>query len=348
MSAQDAQKQKRPRLRQLGIKIGELPIGRRNSITDVPGVKVGHTTVTTGKDVRTGVTIVFPHDGNLYQDKVKAALVVGNGYGKLVGATQIRELGELESPIALTNTLNVHLVADALLGWMLALKGNEKVRSLNVVVGETNDGGLNDIRGRHVTQAHVRAALDTASTDEIAEGSIGAGTGTRCMGWKGGIGTSSRKVNGYTVGVLVQTNFGGTLRIGGHIVSRAALEKEAGSDEHGRKEDEHGSCMIVVATDAPLETRNLQRLAKRALAGMAKTGASFSNGSGDYVLAFTTNRDPNKKVLANRDMTPLFIAVADATEEAILNSLLKATSVKSSIGEAKAIPIEALRRFLGK
>jgi len=334
----------RPRLRGLGITIGKLETGKWNAITDVPGVRVGHTTVVEADDVRTGVTVVLPHAGNLFRDKVPATLVVGNGYGKLVGATQLEELGELESPIALTNTLNVHRVADALLSWMLARPGNEHVRSLNVVVGETNDGHLNDIRGRHVSAQHVEAALANAKSGPVVEGSVGAGTGTRCLGWKGGIGTSSRKVGGHTIGVLVQTNFGGTLRIGGREVSPSDLEPDA--EKRRRDDDEHGSCMIVVATDAPLETRNLSRLGKRALAGMAKTGASFSNGSGDYVLVFSTAREPGRVPVANRDMTALFLAVVDATEEAILNSLLAATTVTSRYGEARAIPIAALRRFL--
>ena len=340
--------QDRPRLRDLGIEIGRLETGKWNAITDVPGVRVGHATLVRGDDVRTGVTVVLPHDGNVYRDKVPATLVVGNGYGKLVGATQLVELGELESPIALTNTLNVHRVADALLGWMLRRKGNENVRSLNVVVGETNDGRLNDIRGRHVTADEVAYALDNAKSGAVTEGSVGAGTGTRCFGWKGGIGTSSRKLGKHTVGVLVQTNFGGTLRIGGRVVTRRDLEPDAPESRREDEEDEHGSCMIIVATDAPLETRNLARLGKRALAGMAKTGASFSNGSGDYVLVFSTARGDSQKPIPNSQMTGLFVAAADATEEAILNSLLAATTVKSKFGEAKAIPIPALERALGR
>ncbi|MFQ5506698.1 MAG: P1 family peptidase, partial [Planctomycetota bacterium] len=260
----------RPRAREAGITIGQLPTGRWNAITDVPGVRVGHETLIRGDSVRTGVTVVLPHGGNLFQEKVPAALVVGNGFGKLVGATQVRELGELESPIALTNTLSVHRVADALLGYMLARRGNESVHSINVVVGETNDAGLNDIRGRHVRGEQLRAALERAAPGPVEEGSVGAGTGTRCLGWKGGIGTASRVIGGHTLGVLVQSNFGGKLRIAGQKLPPPPQRREE------EPEEEAGSCMILVATDAPLESRNLERLAKRALGGMARSGASFS------------------------------------------------------------------------
>lgn len=341
----------RPRAREIGIRIGKLPTGEWNAITDVAGVQVGHATLIEGDRVRTGVTVILPHPGNLYGEKVPAAIVVGNGYGKLIGITQVRELGEIESPIALTNTLNVGKVADALVAFMLEQDGNERVRSINVVVGETNDGGLNDIRGRHVGERDVRAALAAAKSGPVAEGSIGAGTGTRCFGFKGGIGTASRAVMGYVVGVLVQTNFGGSLKVAGREVPGSVLRPP-----EGRKNDEHGSCMIVVATDAPLASRNLERLGKRALAGMARTGASFSNGSGDYVIAFSTAKElrisarrrrptTGAPVLRNDRMSALFVAVAEATEEAILNALCRATTVESSLGKARALPVDRLRRW---
>ncbi len=337
----------RPRVAEAGIRIGTLPPGKHNAITDVAGVRVGHATVHKGDRVRTGVTVVLPHGGNLFRDKVPAAIHVGNGFGKLMGATQVQELGNIESPIALTNTLNVGKVADALVAHMLALPGNEKVRSINVIVGETNDGGLNDIRGRHVEARHVEQALAAAKTGPVAEGSVGAGHGTICFGWKGGIGTASRRAGEYTVGVLVQSNFGGTLRVAGTPVPRHLGP--------ARKDD--GSCMIVVATDAPLCHRNLERLAKRALAGMARTGASFSNGSGDYVIAFSTAKELRVRpggdktgaaVLKNERMTPLFRAVAEATEEAILNSLFQATTVSSSKRTVSAIPLDKLLPLLRK
>lgn len=308
------------RARDKGIQIGRFAPGEFNAITDVPGVKVGHRTVREGA-VRTGVTVIRGPRENPFQTKYPAALAVANGYGKLVGATQIVELGELESPIALTNTLSVHRVADAMLGWLLELPGNEDVKSINVVVGETNDGRLNDIRGRHVTEEHVISALESATGGAVAMGDVGAGTGTLCLGYKGGIGSSSRIVGEFTIGVLVQSNFGGELRVAG---GNATAQRDR-SDEDER-EDEDGSCMIVVVTDAPIDTRNLERLARRSFAGMARTGASFSNGSGDYAIAFTTSRATfdGGRCLGNRLMTPLFVAVADATEEAILDSMLLA------------------------
>jgi D-aminopeptidase len=338
----------RPRARELGIVIGSLPVGPRNAITDVAGVRVGHATVIRGKNVRTGVTVVLPHGGNLYRDKVPAAVYVGNGYGKLVGTTQVEELGELESPIALTNTLNVGKIMDAMVAHMLAIPGNEKVRSINVVVGETNDGGLNDIRGRHVTAAHLQSALAGASATELREGCVGAGTGTICFGWKGGIGTASRRVDKAMVGVLVQTNFGGALTIKG-LAMQGRLSRATG----GKIKDD-GSCMIIVATDAPIRARNLRRLAQRALVGMARTGASFSNGSGDYVIAFSTaaavrvgNPRPGPEV-PNAKMTPLFKAVAEATEEAIVNSLCRATSMTGSGRRVPAIPVARLKAIFAK
>lgn len=350
------------RPRDLGIRIGELAPGEHNAITDVAGVRVGHTSVVRGDSVRTGVTVVLPHGENVYQSKLPAALAVGNGFGKLVGATQLMELGELESAIALTNTLNVGKVADALVAWMLEREGNEGVRSINVVVGETNDGRLNDIRGRHVEAEHVRAALRDAAPGIVRAGSVGAGTGTRCFGFKGGIGTSSRIAGQYTLGVLVQTNFGGTLRIDGRRVPESLLygeRQKRRDEEHEHDDDTPGSCMIVIATDAPLDAHRLQRLAKRAFVGMARVGASFSNGSGDYAIAFSTaaecripQRSPGvdtvgAPVLRNDRMTPLFVAAADATEEAILDSLFRAQTVTSKFGRVEALPLERIERWLG-
>jgi D-aminopeptidase len=342
----------RPRVRDAGIVIGEMPTSKHNAITDVEGVQVGHATVVRGDDVRTGVTVIKPHGGNLYQEKVPAAIYVLNGYGKLVGSTQVAELGELESPIALTNTLNVGKVMDAMVGYMLDLPGNENVRSVNVVVGETNDGRLNDIRGRHVTAAHVTSALKSAAPGAVTEGAVGAGKGTICYGWKGGIGTSSRRTGGHTVGVLVQTNFGGRLTIAGVPVYKK-LRRGRGREPA----PEDGSCMIVVATDAPLSARNLGRLARRAIAGMTRTGASFSNGSGDYVIAFSTAKElrirPSKgttgaPVIATGQMSRLFRAVAEATEEAILNSLFRAETTMGSGHTARALPIEEVKKLVVK
>lgn len=344
----------RMRARDAGIIIGDLDPGPLNALTDVPGVLVGHSTVDEGDAVRTGVTVILPHGGNLFSEKVPAAISVQNGFGKLMGFTQVEELGNIESPIALTNTLNVGKVADALIAHMLGVPGNESVRSINVIVGETNDGRLNDIRGRHVTNEHVLAAIKTAAGGPVPEGSVGAGTGTICFGWKGGIGTASRKVGGCTLGVLVQTNFGGSLTIAGVPVYR-----ELSPNKEKEKTDEDGSCMIVVATDAPLDSRNLERLAKRSFGGMARTGASFSNGSGDYCIAFSTaaqlrigsknrSQDFAASPLSNEETSPLFKAVIEATEEAIINSLCAATTVSSRYGEARAIPIEDLRKIFGR
>ena len=342
----------RPRARDLGIVIGSLPVGPRNAITDVAGVRVGHATVVRDKNVRTGVTVVLPHGGNVYRDKVPAAVYVGNGYGKLVGITQVEELGELESPVVLTNTLNVGKMMDAMVAHMLAIPGNERVRSINVVVGETNDGGLNDIRGRHVSAEHLQSALADASATDVREGCVGAGTGTICFGWKGGIGTASRRVDKTMVGVLVQTNFGGALTIKGVPIHERMNPSVGGKAPRKAKDD--GSCMIIVATDAPLRARNLSRLAQRALAGMARTGASFSNGSGDYVIAFSTaaavrvnNPRPGPEV-PNAKMTVLFKAVAEASEEAIVNSLCRATSMTGSGRTVPAIPIARLKAIFAK
>lgn len=342
----------RPRARDLGIRPGPFEPGPWNAITDVAGVKVGHATILEGDNVRTGVTAVLPHEGNLFRDKVAGAVHVFNAFGKLVGSTQVQELGQIETPILLTNTLSVWDAAAALADWMLARPGNEDVRSINPVVGETNDGGLSDIRGRHVKPEHVRKALEAAVSGSVTEGSVGAGTGTIAFGWKGGIGTSSRRLptnsGGFTVGVLVQTNFGGRLTIAGVPVWREL----APPGKVGPRAD--GSCMIVVATDAPLDSRQLGRLAARAGLGMARAGSSGSNGSGDYVIAFSTTnriragataREPSR--LREDDLSPLFEAVIDATEEAIDNSLLRATSVRGRDGNsAEAIPIDRLREIL--
>jgi D-aminopeptidase len=283
--------------------------------------------------VRTGVTVVLPHAGNLFREKVPAAIFVGNGFGKLVGSTQVDELGEIESPIFLTSTLNVARVADAAIDYMLALPGNEEVRSINIVVGETNDGRLNDIRGRHVNREHVLGAIASASSGPVQEGSVGAGTGTVAFDFKGGIGTSSRRAGAYTVGVLVQTNYGGDLTIAGAPVARSLRAAKKGSPD--------GSIMIVVATDAPVDARNLKRMGARAIMGMARTGGSGSNGSGDYAIAFSTVRSP-VTLVKNDDMSALFLATIEATEEAIYNSLFKATTV----GNVQALPIEATLEIL--
>jgi D-aminopeptidase len=342
----------RPRPAAAGVRIGSLPSGEHDAITDVPGVAVGHCTVRRGEDVRTGVTIVLPHGGNPFGEKVPAAIAAGNAFGKLIGGTQVRELGNLESPIALTSTLNAPKVADALIGWLLELPGNESVRSVNAVVGETNDGLLNDVRGRHVEAEHVRAALRDARSGAVAGGAIGAGTGTVCFGWKGGIGTASRRIDGWIVGVLVQTNFGGELTIAGVPVHRH-LQPPAGEAPAGRRD---GSCMIVVATDAPMQSRNLERLARRAFAGMARTGASFADGSGDYAIAFSTApslriRDDGQATtgaaeLRNESASPLFRAVAEATEAAIVDALFRATTTTGRGRTVQALPIEQVKALL--
>ena len=325
----------RPRLRDLGATIGTLPSGPLNAITDVEGVRVGHTTLIRGDNVRTGVTAILPHSGNLFQEKVPAAIFVGNGFGKIIGTTQVEELGEIETPILLTSTLNVPRVADALIDFMLALPGNENVRSINPVVAETNDGTLNDIRSRPVGRDEVFAALKSAASGPVEEGSVGAGTGTIAFGFKGGIGTSSRRVSGYTIGVLAQTNFGGSLTIAGVPV---------GEELRGAAKSGPGSCVMVIATDAPLDARNLKRIAARAIMGMARTGAAGSNGSGDYAIAFSTSR--GKPLLSNDAMSPLFLATIEATEEAIINSLLKAMTVTGNGHTAEALSIDATREIL--
>lgn len=345
----------------IGLKIGVLEPGKFNSITDVTGVKVGHTTLIKSNDIRTGVTAILPHTGNLFQEKVPAAIYVGNGFGKLAGSTQVKELGNIETPIILTNTLSVATAMEAVIEHTLSQKGNEQVQSVNAVVGETNDGGLNDIRGRHIQKADVLHAINTASDGMVAEGSVGAGTGTICFGFKGGIGTSSRKLpeslGGYTVGVLVQTNFGGVLEINGVPVGQA-LGQFSFSRELSKKSD--GSCMIVVATDAPLDGRNLERLAKRAFMALAKTGGIASNGSGDYVIAFSTDsslRIPHvartktlsTSLLVNDAVTPLFLAAIEATEEAVLNSLFMSTTMKGKDNrEIPGLPVEKVKEILRK
>jgi D-aminopeptidase len=346
----------RKRVRELGISPGILPVGQWNAITDVEGVRVGQVTLVDGDEIRTGVTAILPHDGNLFQEKVPAGMVVGNGFGKLTGSTQVEELGEIETPIVLTNTLSVPRAAEALIDWTLAQKGNEGVRSVNPVVGETNDGVLNNIRKMAVTKEHVREAIDKASSGPAAEGCVGAGTGTICFGWKGGIGTSSRvlpeKLGGYTIGAFVQTNFGGVLQIDGIPVGKQLGQYYLQEGLKGISVD--GSVMIVVATDAPLSDRNLKRLARRGLAGLARTGASMSNGSGDYVIAFSTaeevRRTPERrsKVWAypevpNDFMSPLFQAAIEATEEAIYNSLCRAETMTGHRGiTVSALPLDRL------
>jgi len=353
----------RPRVREWGLKIGVLEPGPLNAITDVAGVKVGHKTLIQGENIRTGVTAIIPHEGNVFQEKVPAAVYVANGYGKLTGSTQIEELGYLETPIILTNTLSVPVAAEAVIDYILSLPGNETVLSVNPVVGETNDGWLNDIRARVVTRQDVLDAIQKASSGPVEEGAVGAGTGTICFSFKGGIGTSSRRLppelGGYTIGVLVQTNFGGVLQIKGRQVERW-LKKQAASPSNHLTRQENGSCMVIVATDAPLDYRNLKRLAKRALLGIARTGGYYANGSGDYAIAFSTSpsvryRSGEKsltlqvEVLKNESMSPLFQAAAEAAEEAILNSLFKATSMTGSNGHtAEPLPIEKLKPWLEK
>ena len=336
----------RPRAREAGIAPGVLRPGKLNAITDVEGVKVGHVTLIEGEDVRTGVTAIVPHSSNLFVEKVPAAIYLGNGFGKLIGYSQVEELGNIETPILLTNTLNVGIVADGVIEYMLSLPGNENVMSINPVVGETNDGWLNNIRSRSVRQHHVCDAIEKATTGPVGEGSVGAGIGTRCFGFKGGIGTSSRRLSrtqgSYTVGVLVQSNFGGILTINGAPVGRELAEQKNSADEGG-------SCMIVVATDAPLLSRNLKRLAKRAVLGLARTGSVMNNSSGDYVIAFSTAKAVRqganrttvaRETLPNSRMDPLFRAAVEATEEAVYNSLFKATAISGRDGRfCEALPI---------
>jgi D-aminopeptidase len=325
----------RPRARDLGITVGVVPPGPLNAITDVAGVAVGQATVIRGDNIRTGVTAVLPHQRNLFQEKVAGAVFIGNAFGKLAGSTQVEELGEIETPILLTSTLNVWRVADSLVDYMLALPGNENVQSINPLVGETNDGYLNDIRGRHVGRDEVFAALRNAKTGAVEEGAVGAGAGTVAFGFKGGIGTSSRKLPaGYTVGVLVQTNYGGMLTIVGAPVGRELGQRSL----QGQLNTGKGSVMVVLATDAPVDARNLKRLAARAMLGLGRTGAAGSNGSGDYAIAFSTSHSPN--LLSNDAMSPLFVCAIEATEEAVYNSLFRATTTTSRGHTVEALPID--------
>ena len=364
--AQNPTPNSRPRARDLGIKVGVLPSGPLDAITDVAGVTVGHTTINRGDEIHTGVTAVLPHSGNLYREKVPGAIFVGNGFGKLAGSTQVDEMGDIETPILLTNTTSVPQVTDAVISYMFALPGNEDVLSINPVVGETNDGYLSDIRGRHVTPDDVFAAIKNAKSGRVEEGSIGAGTGTIAFGFKGGIGTASRhlpaKLGGYTVGVLVQTNFGGSLMMAGAPIGRELgryylreeLQQE-GSGTDGAK----GSVMIVIATDAPLDARNLKRLGARAMAGIARTGSSFSNGSGDYAIAFSTaeqvrihsqGKSLTRRVelVTNDAMSPLFEAVIEATEEAVYNSLFQGMRVTGRGHSIEALPLDKTLEILKK
>jgi len=350
------------RPRELGLEIGVLPTGKNNAITDVAGVRVGQVTLLEGDSVRTGVTVIVTATAEIYPLSVPAAMYIGNGFGKLMGYSQVKELGTIETPIVLTNTLSVPTAANAVISYTLDQEGNENVRSVNAIVGETNDGYLNDIRGRHVQEQHVLKAIENAQVGKVQEGNVGAGTGTICFGYKGGIGTASRilpeDLGGYTVGVLVQTNFGGVLTIAGVPVGKL-LNKYPYRKEIIESSD--GSCMIVVLTDAPLDARNLERLAKRAIMGLAKTGGIASNGSGDYVIAASTaesNRIPHRadsdlrqnQVLRNDAVTPLFLATIEATEEAIINSLFAAetmTGRESHTIEALPIPdvLDLLRKY---
>jgi len=374
-SAQD-----RERVRDLGINPGILNTGPLNAITDVGGVKVGHLTKVEGDDIRTGVTAILPHGGNLFRDRVPAAVYVGNGFGKALGFTQVEELGELETPIGLTNTLSIHTVANGISDYVLNNPENENVRSVNPLVGETNDGYLNNIRARTIDIEDVYSAIESAESGPVAEGNVGAGTGTRALGFKAGIGTASRQLpeerGGYTVGVLVQSNFGGILTVNGAPVGEelenhymvqnqkeGSIENDFASDNRatgGYDFDVDGSIMIVVATDAPVTSRNLERLAKRAFLGIAKTGGFASNGSGDYVIAFSTHNDVRINLdadgptlsnteLKNAEMTPLFLAAIEATEEAILNSIFTASSMTGHDGrEMDGIPVDQVMEILRK
>jgi D-aminopeptidase len=355
----------RPRARDIGIAPGAGTPGVLNAITDVTGVAVGHTTLVVGDTVRSGVTVVLPHGGNLFREKVPGAVFVGNAFGKLAGSTQVDELGTIESPIALTNTLSVGAALDALVRWTVAQPGNENVRSVNGLVGETNDGGLNDIRGFHITREHVSAAIAAAKGGTVDEGAVGAGTGTSAFGWKGGIGTSSRRVRQqneeWTVGVLVQSNYGGRLTIDGVPVWRELRPSGRGAEGRGVAIDPatapDGSCMIIVATDAPLDARDLKRLAARAIFGLARTGSTYSNGSGDFAIAFSTH--PSLRVTATNGPQPrtvlptdavsgLFEAALEATEEAVYNSMLKATDTTANGRTVRALPIDELKAVMKK
>ena len=373
------QKNDRPRARDIGLKPGVLPTGPLNGITDVAGVQVGQTTIIRGDTIRTGVTAILPHTGNLFREKVPGAVFIGNAFGKLAGATQVNELGEIETPILLTSTLSVPRVADAVLDYVLGLQGNEDVQSVNPLVGETNDGYLNDIRGRHIMRDDVLGAIKGARGGAVEEGAVGAGTGTVAFGFKGGIGTSSRKLpaslGGYTVGVLVQTNFGGVLTIAGapvgqelgryYLKQELDRSKQGGTDgrDRGGSDIADGSVIVVIATDAPIDARNLKRLAARSMMGLARTGSAASNGSGDYAIAFSTAPDlrvrmraepgaeyaaRNLKLLSNDAMSPLFLGVIEATEEAVYNSLFRATTVTGRGHTVEALPIDRTIEILRK
>lgn len=368
---ESTQTEPRPRARDIGIKIGILPTGPLNAITDVDGVRVGHSTLIQGDNIRTGVTAILPHPGNLFQDKVPGAVFIGNAFGKLIGSPQVNELGEIETPILLTSTLATAKTADALVNYMLGLKGNENVQSVNPLVAETNDGFLNDIRSRPISEKDVLAAVNNAKAGPVEEGVVGAGTGTVAFGFKGGIGTSSRrlpaKLGGYTVGVLVQSNFGGVLSIAGVPVGRELGqyylkdELETASQRGNlasNLQTADGSIMIVVATDAPIDHRNLNRLAARSMMGLARTGSSGSNGSGDFVIAFSTAPELRTRpgaistqartLLNNEGMSPLFEAVIEATEEAIYNSLFRAHDVTGRGHLVKALPLKEMLDILRK
>lgn len=356
-----AQESSKKRPRDYGITFGVLPTGAHNAITDVDGVRVGHTTLISRNHIRTGVTAILPHTGNIFQQKVPAAIYIGNGFGKLAGYSQVRELGTLETPIILTNTLSVPVASDALISYTLEQTENASVRSVNPVVGETNDGGLNDIRGRHVKTKHVLRAIENATSGPVPEGNVGAGTGTICFGYKGGIGTASRvlpeSLGGYTVGVLVQTNFGGVLEINGVPVGEELGHYSYRDQILG---DAEGSCMMVVVTDAPLSSRNLERMAKRAMLGLAKTGGIASNGSGDYVIVLSTapenfvpysSESPfyHPKFLRNDAVSPLFLATIEATEEAIINSLFAAETMTGHDDRTvEALPVDHVLQIMKK
>jgi D-aminopeptidase len=350
-----AQEASRLRARAAGVVVGILPVGPQNAITDVAGVAVGHKTIIQGENIRTGITAILPHRGNLFREKVSGAVFVGNAFGKLFGSTQVNELGEIETPILLTSTLAVPRVADGVIDYMLAMPGNEDVQSINPLVGETNDGWLNDIRARRITSTDVAEAIRGAKGGAVDEGAVGAGTGTVAFGFKGGIGTSSRKLpanlSGYTVGVLAQTNFGGVLTINGAPVGRELgkyyLKQQLDQTGVGVGNRADGSCMIVVATDAPVDSRNLSRLAARTIMGLARTGSAASNGSGDYAIAFSTNRQ-STTLLSNDGMSPLFLAAIEATEEAVYNSLFKAKTTTGRGHTMDELPIDKTIKILKK
>ncbi|MHC1690948.1 MAG: P1 family peptidase [Bacteroidales bacterium] len=343
-------------LRDYGVKIGVMKTGKNNAITDVPGVKVGHKTLISGEDIRTGVTAIVPHEGNLFRKKVPAAIFVGNGFGKLAGYTQVKELGNIETPVILTNTMSVAAALDALITYTLAQEGNGTIGSVNGIVGETNDGGLNDIRARVVKPADVLEAIENAKSGIVEQGGVGAGTGTICFGFKGGIGTSSRvlpkSLGGYTVGVLVQTNYGGVLEVAGNPVGQMLNNY---SYRKNIMQDADGSCMIVVITDAPLTSRNLERVAKRAFMGLAKSGGIASNGSGDYIIAMSVAKENlldessefyMPKELQNDAVSPVFMATIEATEEALINSLVAAKTMKGYKGKVvEELPKEIIKRI---